>query len=158
MSYGALSKLATERSAHRSLTPFIRRSLKSQRAAAGDGEPVVRGVVNNAASRTDLHATSDTALLVYSDTYEGLAANGAAGNAHFIASGGSPVGTGSVAGVLWVDGDGDWWAATHSDAQNAQWRKLAGPATSGALHLLDSPTHVTTAARANRPRSIPRPR
>jgi hypothetical protein len=117
-------------------------TLKSQRVGAADGEPILQGLANNATSRTDLRATNDTALLLYSDTYEGLATDGAAGNAHFVAGGGSPVGTGSLAGVLWVDGDGNWWAATHSDAQNAQWRKLAGPATSGALHLLDSPRRV----------------
>jgi hypothetical protein len=128
-------------------------TLRGQRATAADGQAVVQGVANHATSRTDLHSTNDTALYVYSDRYEGLAADGMAGNAHFVASGGSPVGTGSLAGVLWVDGSGNWWAATQSDAQNAQWRKLTGPGTSGALHLLTSPRRVYD-SRAGEPPAI----
>jgi hypothetical protein len=44
--------------------------------------------------------------------------------------------------VLWVDADGNWWGSTRNSDTDAHWRKLAGPATAGALHVLPVPVRV----------------
>jgi hypothetical protein len=117
-------------------------ALHGQPAAAADGEPVVQGNENNASTATILNASSDTALVLGSGNGYGLESDGSAGNALFYAGGDSPVGFAAFAGTLWVDGGGNWWASTRSDNSDGQWRKLAGPDTSGALHLLALPRRV----------------
>jgi hypothetical protein len=113
-----------------------------QSAAADDGEPVLQGMENNATNVTVLIASAQTALAAGSDNGYGVAADGSFGNAWFFASGDAPTGFAGDAGALWVDGEGNWWAATASNATDGQWRKLAGPGTAGALHLLAAPIRV----------------
>jgi hypothetical protein len=117
-------------------------ALHGQKAAAADGDPVLLGTVNDASSVTEMHTSDDTALFLTSGFSYGLETNGDAGNALFTATGSSPVGTPAFAGTLWLDGDGNWWGATKSDIDDGQWRKLAGPETAGALHLLSAPKRV----------------
>jgi len=116
--------------------------LKATPAAAADGQAVIQGQVNNASTATHLHASDDTALMLDSDGGYGLEVDGSAGNVLFDAGGDSPVGTQAFAGTLWVDGNGSWWASTKSDINDGQWRKLAGQATAGSLHLLPAPKRV----------------
>jgi hypothetical protein len=116
--------------------------LHGQGAAADDGEPVIQGTENNATTVTILTASNDTALFVGSNNGYGIEAVGAAGNALFFGSGGSPLGFPAWAGTLVVDGEGNWWGATASSDVDGQWRKLAGPGTSGSLHLLAAPIRM----------------
>ena len=126
-------------------------ALHGQKAAAADGDPLVLGTVNDASTLTEVHTSNDTALFLTSGSSYGLETNGDAGNALFTATGASPVGTPAFAGTLWIDGDGNWWGATRSDIDDGQWRKLAGPETAGALHLLSSPRRVYDSRPAEPP-------
>ena len=112
------------------------------KAAAADGNPINQGETNAGTTATTISATDQSALLLASDAGYGVETDGAWGNARFVAGGGSPVGTLAWAGSLWVDGNGNWWAATVSSDTDGQWRKLAGPGTAGALHVLPVPVRV----------------
>jgi hypothetical protein len=117
-------------------------ALKGQPAAAADNDPILLGTVNEANTSTAVQTHNDTALFLWSGTGHGLETRGEWGNALFTAYGVNPVGHGAWAGTLYVDAEGNWWAATHSDLEDGHWRKLAGPGTSGALHLLEFPKRV----------------
>jgi hypothetical protein len=129
-------------------------ALHGQPASAADNDPVLQGKENHATHVTTLTATDNTALYLWSDAYQGLEADGAYGNALFTAGGDPPLGNGAWAGTLWVDKDGNWWAATHSDPQDAHWRKLAGQNTAGALHVLDAPKRVYDSRPVEPPTAI----
>jgi hypothetical protein len=118
--------------------------LNVQPAAAADGTPVLQGDTNEADSPTLLSSATGNALVLNSFSGYGLEANGFNGNALFDGAGESPLalGLGGEIGALYVDGAGDWWAAVSTEAANAQWRKLAGPATAGQLHILPAPVRV----------------
>jgi hypothetical protein len=117
-------------------------ALPSRSVAAADGDPVLLGNENFAIGETRIICSQNNALLVGSGNGYGLVADGLWGNAVFFAAGDAPTGFGGDAGALWVDGEGNWWAATASNATDGQWRKLAGPGTSGSLHLLGAPKRV----------------
>jgi hypothetical protein len=117
-------------------------ALPGRSVAADDGDPVLLGNENFATGETRIISSGATALVAGSGNGYGLLADGLRGNAWFFASGGAPTGFAGDAGALWVDGDGNWWAATASSADDGQWRKLAGPGTSGSLHLLPAPIRV----------------
>jgi hypothetical protein len=129
-------------------------TLRGQQATAADGDAVVQGHENNATNMTTLTASNNTALYLWSDVYQGLETDGAYGNAVFTAGGDPPLGQAAWAGTLWVDKNGDWWASTHSDTQDAQWRKLAGRDTAGALHLLPAPKRVYDSRPGEAPISV----
>ena len=116
--------------------------LGSQSAAAFDGQPVMQGDTNEFSSPTLLTSTNNTALILNGQGGYGVVSDGATSNALFAGSGDSPLGTGGEIGALYVDGAGDWWAATTLDASDAVWRKIAGPQSAGQLHLLDAPVRV----------------
>ena len=117
-------------------------ALKGQPVAADDGEPVVQGDLNEAQTATLLRASNDQALVLWSDVGQGLETDGSYGNALFNAGGDSPVGLPAWAGTLWVDEGGNWWGATENNDVDGKWRKIIGPQTVGALHLLPSPKRV----------------
>lgn len=117
-------------------------ALHGQQAAAADGDPVLLGTVNEAATVTEVQTSDDTALYVAAGAGYGVEAWGEFGNALFDAYGAAPLGREAWAGTLVIDEDGNWWAATKSDDADGQWRKLAGLHTAGALHLLESPRRV----------------
>lgn len=133
---------------------FAGAALAPQRAAAADGAALVLGTTNEASAVTVLTATNDTALAAFSDAGYGIEADGNAGNALFWGGGGAPVGGPAWVGTLWVDGKGDWWAATRSDAADGQWRKLAGSGTAGALHVLPVPIRVYDSRPGQRPSTV----
>jgi hypothetical protein len=124
-----------------------------QRASAADGQPVIQGFPNESTHMTELSALTDSALSVHSHDGYGIECDGNWGNALFVAAGEAASGPG-WAGTLWVDGDGNWWASTVSSDHDAQWRKLAGPSTGGALHLLPSPRRVYDSRPGEPPISI----
>jgi hypothetical protein len=117
-------------------------ALKGQPVAADDGQPVVQGGDNQAQTATFLSASSDQGLVLWSEVGQGLETDGSYGNALFNAGGDSPVGLPAWAGTLWVDNGGNWWGATENNDDDGKWRKIIGPQTAGALHLLDSPKRV----------------
>jgi hypothetical protein len=126
-------------------------ALNGRQAVADDGEPVIQGSVNNAQTATILNASDDQGLILWSDVGQGLETDGNFGNALFTAGGEAPVGDPAFAGTLYVDSGGNWWAATKSDIADGQWRKLAGPGTAGALHLLSAPRRVYDSRPAETP-------
>jgi hypothetical protein len=122
--------------------------------AAADNAPVLQGVVNTGAQATTITSTANTALVVDGQDGFGIDADGWFGNARFVASGEAPVGQPAWAGTLWVDGQGNWWAATTSSDVNGQWRKLAGPSAAGSLHMLAAPVRVYDSRPGERPVSV----
>ena len=116
--------------------------LGAQPAAALDGDPVRQGFLNEPTSPTIISTTGNSAFITVSDVGYGIEALGGLGQALFNAVLNPPLGTGSTAGTLWVDGDGDWWAATQTDLIDGRWRKLSGPGTAGQLHILPAPVRV----------------
>jgi hypothetical protein len=116
--------------------------LNAQPAAAADGEMVLVGGSFESDSPTSFNAINGSALVVNSQILYGIEADGGSANALFNATGESPLGTPGTVGALFVDGVGDWWAATATDPFVAVWRKLAGPGSAGQLHLLDAPVRV----------------
>jgi hypothetical protein len=116
--------------------------LGAKPAAALDGDPVIQGDFNQPASPTIISTLGNSALIANSDVGYGLECVGGQGNALFNAVLDTPLGTGSFAGTLWVDGDANWWAATQTDPGDGRWRKLSGPDTAGQLHILPSPVRV----------------
>jgi hypothetical protein len=116
-------------------------ALRAQPAAATDGQAIVQGAHNDGTQVTWIYASDDTALACESDGGYGLGCWGPSGNAWFFPFTEPPLGQPADIGALWVDDDGNWWAAT-ADGTDAKWRKLAGPGTAGALHLLASPKRV----------------
>jgi hypothetical protein len=116
--------------------------LNAQTAAAADNNPLVMGIANTATNATSLDASNQSALILGSEGGVGLIADGALGNAWFPGSGPSPAGTAGLPGILWVDANGDWWAATADSDTDGLWRKLAGPKTAGQLHVLPAPVRV----------------
>lgn len=122
--------------------------------AATDGTPVVQGVANTGTQATTITATAGTALVVNGQDGYGIDADGSFGNARFVSSGDAPIGQPAWAGTLWVDFDGNWWAATSSSEANGQWRKLAGPSAAGTLHMLAAPVRVYDSRPGERPVSV----
>lgn len=116
--------------------------LGARPAAALDGENVIQGQLNEPQSPTIISTTGNSALIGISDIGFGIELIGGAGNALFQATLDSPVGTGGSAGTLLVDVNGDWWAATITDLNNARWIKLAGAESAGQLHILPAPVRV----------------
>jgi hypothetical protein len=116
-------------------------TISGQQVAATDGQAIVQGQRNDGTDVTWIYASDETALACESDGGYGIGCWGAWGNAWFVPFEDPPHGQSADIGALWVDGDGNWWAAT-ADGADAKWRKLAGPETSGALHLLSSPKRV----------------
>lgn len=109
----------------------------SQPAAAANNDPILLGNVQASTWPTVVNST----LTSYtSPTYEtsaltlnaigrgyGVDAEGSWGNALFRASGAAPIASNARrAGILWVDGGGNWWASVGVNA----WRQLAGPSFS----------------------------
>ncbi|HEX3088534.1 MAG TPA: hypothetical protein VHQ23_07745, partial [Ilumatobacteraceae bacterium] len=88
--------------------------LGAQPAAAADGDTVTLGGPNESTSPTQFNST-DTTIVAVSQTGYGIEVDGNIGNAWFPGSGESPLGTAGDVGALWVDGTGDWWAATTTD-------------------------------------------
>jgi hypothetical protein len=111
-------------------------------AAAADGDPVMQGTSNEFSTPTAMTSIDNSALVLDGQGGYGVVSNGGIANALFSGSGEPPIGTGGEIGSLYVDGAGDWWAATTLDAGDAVWRKLAGPQSAGQLHLLDTPVRV----------------
>jgi hypothetical protein len=116
-------------------------ALHGQKAAAADGEAVIQGQDNIGTNMTFIHASDETALGCRSDNGYGIGCWGPYGNALFVPFDQSPLAYTSDMGALWVDNEGNWWAAT-ADGPDSKWRKFAGPETAGALHLLASPKRV----------------
>ena len=128
--------------------------LNSHPAAAADGDPIMQGSFNESASPTLINSTDNSALILNGQGGYGLVSDGGIANAMFSGSGDPPLGTGGEIGALFVDGAGDWWAATTLDASNAVWRKLAGPQSAGQLHLLDAPVRVYDSRPGESPTAI----
>ncbi len=128
--------------------------LNSQPAAAADGYPVMQGNFNESTSPTLINSTDNTALILNGQGGYGLISAGNIANALFSGSGDPPLGTGGEVGALYVDGAGDWWAATTLDATNAVWRKLAGPQSAGQLHLLSTPVRVYDSRPGEAPTAV----
>jgi hypothetical protein len=116
-------------------------ALMPGRAAATDGQAILQGETNDGNKVTWIYAADETALACQSDGGYGLGCWGPFGNAWFFPFDSPPLGESADIGALWVDDDGNWWAAT-ADGSDAKWRKLAGPGTAGSLHLLPSPKRV----------------
>jgi hypothetical protein len=117
--------------------------LKAQPVAAADGDYLRVGMQNDATLFTGLTASAQSALVLQGGTSGvGVIADGDAGNAWFPGTGLSPAGTAGLPGLLWIDGDGNWWGATADSATDGVWRKLAGPGTAGQLHVLPTPVRV----------------
>lgn len=116
--------------------------LGAQPAAALNGDTVIQGQLNEPTSPTIISTTGNSAFIAVSDVGYGVEALGGLGNALFNATLDPPEGTGSVAGTLKVDVNGDWWASTVTDLNDGLWRKVAGPDTAGQLHILPSPVRV----------------
>ena len=130
--------------------------LNAQPAAAADANYVVLGTINESESPTVINTSNGSVLRLLSQTAHGIVADGAAGNALFSATGESPLGTPGTAGAVYVDGAGDWWAATSSSATDASWRKLAGPGSVGQLHLLPAPVRVYDSRPGQEPAAEPK--
>ena len=128
--------------------------LGAQPAAAADGELPLLGEFNDSQSPTIFSTTGNTALIARSDVGYGIEADGGLGNALLAPTGDSPLGIGGNAGTLWVDGSGDWWAATVTDLNNGVWRKLAGASSAGQLHLLPSPVRVYDSRPGQAPEGV----
>ena len=116
-------------------------ALKGQPVAADDGDPIIQGQENNGTAITWIYASDETAVACESGEGYGLGTWGPRGNALFVPFDQSPIGHEADMGALWVDHEGNWWAAT-ADGTDSKWRKFAGPATAGTLHLLPSPKRV----------------
>ena len=116
-------------------------ALNGRQAAADDGQPVIQGEDNNGTKMTFIYASDATAVGCHSDNGYGIGCWGPYGNALFFPFDQSPLPYTSDMGALWVDNEGNWWAAT-ADGTDSKWRKLAGPETAGTLHLLASPKRV----------------
>jgi hypothetical protein len=127
-------------------------AINGQHVAATDTQPILQGEENNGTKVTWIYASDDTALACESDGGYGMGCWGPFGNAWFFPFTEPPHGQPGDIGGLWVDDDGNWWAAT-ADGVDAKWRKLAGPETAGALHLLPSPKRVYD-SRPGEPPSI----
>ena len=123
-------------------------------AAASDGAAMMVGVSNEGASPTLLTSTDNSALILNGQGQYGLVTDGGVANALFSGTGFPPIGTGATLGALFVDGGGDWWAATVTDPADGGWRKLAGPATAGQLHLLSTPVRVYDSRPGLAPESV----
>ncbi len=78
-----------------------------------------------------------------SSTSVGLRAQGGKANVHLLASGAAaPLrAVAHVLGELVEDSNGDLWLCVGA-GNPGTWRKLAGPATAGSLHLLAAPVRV----------------
>ena len=116
-------------------------ALNGQHVAATDDEPVFQGVTNEGTKITWIYASDETALACESGARYGIGTWGPLGNALFVPFDQSPIGFQSDMGALWVDHEGNWWAAT-ADGTDSKWRKFAGPETAGTLHLLPAPKRV----------------
>jgi len=116
-------------------------ALNGRQVGAIDNQPVLQGVHNDGTKATWIYASDETAVACHSDGGYGMGCWGPSGNAWFFPFNIPPVGRPGDIGGLWVDGDGNWWAAT-ATGTDGDWRKLAGPATAGALHMLEAPKRV----------------
>jgi hypothetical protein len=126
--------------------------MDGQSAAAADGDPVRLGFVNPSTSPTVVDAalanyTNDANFVAAALTMKtsgkgyGFSSDGSWGNALFVATGSAPAPSHArQAGILWVDGGGNWWASVGAN----QWRQIAGPSYSAgpSLHMLPMPVRV----------------
>ncbi|HEY0520803.1 MAG TPA: hypothetical protein VGC84_15015 [Ilumatobacteraceae bacterium] len=129
--------------------------LNAQPAAAADGDAVYLGQPNESvAAATQMHCADNSALVVTSDAHYGIEAAGGLGNALFNPGGVSPEQSAGQAGALLIDVNGDWWAATATDPNDAHWRKIAGPSTAGQLHLLPAPVRVYDSRAGQAPADV----
>lgn len=126
--------------------------LGAKPAAAANASPILIGQANNGTTVTALSTTGDSALSLFGGPYA-MVADGLTANALFLGSGSDPLGTGSGLGELYVDANGDWWAAVDTSVEGT-WRKLAGPGTAGQLHILPTPVRVYD-SRPGQPPNIP---
>lgn len=125
----------------------------SQPAAAVQGDPVFVGTLNTSTNATEFEASGDHAVRAFGQSGVGIVSDGGSANALFPGSGDAPSGRG-LRGVLYVDGAGDWWAATVDSDVDGGWRKLAGPNTAGQLHVLPSPVRVYDSRPGEAPTAI----
>jgi hypothetical protein len=114
--------------------------LGAQPVAAANGSTVHVGDSLTGTISTDFTISGDSALRLFGEPY-GLESDGGTANALFSGTGPSPIGGPGSIGELYVDEQGDWWAAT-AESANGLWRKIAGPATAGQLHVLPTPKRV----------------
>ena len=130
--------------------------LNAQPAAAADGDNFQTGQINDATSPTILNTAGNSAFVVNGDGGYGIETDGGLANALFNGTGEDPLvlGLGGTLGALYVDGAGDWWAATVTDPSNPSWRKLAGPQSAGQLHLLDAPVRVYDSRPGESPTAV----
>ncbi len=127
--------------------------LGAQPAAAADGDNVKIAQINEGTTATLLTASGDSALILQGNGGYGVETDGVTANALFNATGESPLGSTALAGALFVDGAGDWWAAVTGDAPSA-WVKLAGPNTAGQLHVLTAPVRVYDSRPGEAPTAV----
>jgi hypothetical protein len=131
--------------------------LAAKPAAALDGQPVLLGQANPSTLATQITAATEDGLrLTGGSNGYGVVADGNYGNAWFPGSGLDPLGTTGDIGALWVDQDGNWWAAT-VNGSDGNWRKLAGPGSAGQLHILPTPVRVYD-SRPNLPPTAVQPK
>ena len=127
--------------------------LSAQPAAAADGDYATLGEFNQSDAPTQFFA-GGTAIVGNSQTAYGIEADGGSGNAWFPGTGESPLGSPGDQGALFVDGTGDWWAATTTDPTAAIWRKIAGSGTAGQLHLLPAPIRIYDSRPGQEPANV----
>lgn len=130
--------------------------LGAQPAAAADGGYLTLGQINDATSPTTLNAVGASAFVLNGDGGYGIECDGGVANALFNGTGEDPLtlALGATLGTLYVDGTGDWWAATVTDPSNPAWRKLAGAQSAGQLHLLDAPVRVYDSRPGETPTAV----
>ncbi|MEO8265258.1 MAG: hypothetical protein ABI706_07060 [Ilumatobacteraceae bacterium] len=130
--------------------------LSAQPVAAADNDNLRLGVINEATSPTILNTIGKSAFVVNGDGGYGIETDGGLANALFNGTGENPIRSalGAVLGALYVDGAGDWWAATVTDPSNPEWRKLAGPQSAGQLHLLNAPVRVYDSRPGESPTAV----
>jgi len=127
--------------------------LGAQPAAAAQGGNAMLGVANTSTNATGFEASAESGVRAFGVPY-GIEADGASANALFAGSGVSPVATAGNLGELYVDGDGNWWAATVASDTDALWRKVAGPGSAGQLHVLAKPVRVYDSRPGQQPTAV----
>jgi hypothetical protein len=132
-------------------------AFNAKSVAALDGETAKLGSLNTSTNATQFEASADVGVVAFGAPV-GIVADGSYANALFPSSGPAPLDApGSTSGVLFVDGAGDWWAAVADRAASngpGLWRKLAGPATAGQLHILPSPKRVYDSRPTEAPTAV----
>ncbi len=128
--------------------------LGAQPAAALHGGPMLKGQINEGTEETLVTNHNGSAFLLNASSVGyGVQTRGATANALFNATGEAPLGSTALAGALYVDGAGDWWAAVTGNAPSV-WLKLAGPSTAGQLHVLTAPVRVYDSRPGEAPATV----